>query len=52
MTRFDAVNVLVDLSYKYSWFPLCVKKVNLSPNVEVLEVSNEIRTLVNNKKTL
>ena len=52
MTRVDAVDTLVDLSYKYTWFPLCVKKVNLSPNVEVLEVSNEIRNFINNENTL
>lgn|GEM_PF-708295 len=47
--KHDSINKLdtVDLLYKFSkenkWFPYCIKKVNISPNITTLDISDGIK---------
>lgn len=44
LNRFKTSILLKDFSFKNKWFPLCIEKLILSPNIESLDVSNTIRT--------
>lgn len=46
LNRFKTSILLKDFSFKNKWFPLCIEKLILSPNVESLDVSNTIRTFI------
>jgi len=39
------VDLLVDFADENKWFPLCINKMNISPNVETLDISIQIERL-------
>lgn len=43
--KIAAVDLLVDFTDQNKWFPLCVNKMNISPNVAVLDISEELKQL-------
>lgn len=55
----DYVNINIDkvtaaeLMYFFAkenkWFPLCINKMNISPNVETLDISAQLKLLVDEK---
>lgn len=38
--------LMLDFGANNKWFPLCVEKLNISPNVERLDISDNIKNLV------
>lgn len=38
----ETANLLYHFSVKHKWFPFCLKKMDISPNVEKLDISTDI----------
>lgn len=45
ITKFDTVDILYRFSRENKWFPYCVRKLNISPNVITLDISEDIQAL-------
>lgn len=43
--KVDTVDLLYHFSQKNKWFPFCVSKVNISPNVITLDIADDIKAL-------
>ncbi len=43
MNEAMALKIIADFAKKEKWFPVCIKKVIVSPNVPNLDISNDIR---------
>lgn len=46
INRLKTVRLLTDFAKKNKWFPLCINKMNISPNVETLDISMQIESLI------
>ena len=44
--KIDTVDLLVDFSEEHKWFPLCVNKMNISPNIETLDITTQLEGLI------
>ena len=44
--KIDTVDFLVDFSEDHKWFPLCVNKMNISPNIETLDITTQLEGLI------
>lgn len=44
--KVSTVDLLVDFSDRNKWFPLCVNKMNISPNIETLDVTAQLEGLI------
>ncbi|MDO4765950.1 MAG: hypothetical protein Q4A29_07810 [Eubacteriales bacterium] len=49
MDKIAAVRVLVQFSKEQKWFPFCIRKLNISPNVVSLDIAEEFRKLQDEK---
>jgi vapD-related protein len=47
--KVDTIQILNDFSYDNKWFPICVNKINISPNVKSLDISLQINKLTDEK---
>ena len=45
MDKVDTVDLLYSFSRDHKWFPHCINKVNISPNITALDISNDIKAL-------
>lgn len=45
ISKLELIDMLTDFSIANKWFPLCANKINISPNVEALNISEQIRNL-------
>ncbi|MCM1055109.1 MAG: hypothetical protein NC394_06245 [Bacteroides sp.] len=45
ISKLGMIDLLTDFSTENKWFPLCVNKINISPNVESLNISEQIKDL-------
>ncbi len=46
INQITAGDIIEEFCEDNKWFPLCVIKLNISPNVERLDTSNEIKLLI------
>lgn len=46
ISKLELIDLLTDFSIENKWFPLCVNKINISPNVESLNISEQIQDLI------
>lgn len=44
--KVTTVDILVEFADKNKWFPICVNKMNISPNVATLDITEELEQLV------
>lgn len=42
---FNAHKIIMEFSEENKWFPFCINKLNISPNIEKIDISDEIRKL-------
>lgn len=47
-----AVRLLHHFMNDNKWFPLCINKMNISPNVEVLDIAEDLRELAEENWTI
>lgn len=47
--KVKTVIIIEEFSQENKWFPLCVNKINISPNVESLDISVMISRLIDEK---
>lgn len=45
ITKYDTVDILYRFSLENKWFPYCIRKLNISPNVIVLDISADVQAL-------
>lgn len=45
--KVKAVDLLLDFAENNAWFPICVNKMNISPNIISLDISTQLQRLVN-----
>ena len=43
--EFNAHKIIMEFSEENKWFPFCINKLNISPNIEKIDISDEIRKL-------
>lgn len=43
INKLDTVDLLYQFAQNNKWFPYCIKKVNISPNIATLDISEEIK---------
>ncbi len=44
--KVDTVDLLVEFADEHKWFPICVNKMNISPNVVTLDITAELELLI------
>lgn len=49
ITKYDTVDILYQFSLKNKWFPYCIKKLIISPNIITLDISKDIQALQDEK---
>lgn len=45
ITKYETVDILYRFSRENKWFPYCVRKLNISPNIITLDISEDIQAL-------
>lgn len=45
MSKVEVLKLVADFAQNNKWFPLCLNKMNISPNVPILDISHDIKMM-------